>query len=327
MMISLLRPLPLIALLGCPALAEDEADGATEAPKEGHSHFGESFNTGPRQAAVRIAGTGDVHFPITTKWDEGQAYFDQGIGQLHGFWYYEAERSFRQIAAKDPECAMAYWGMSMANQSNEKRAKDFIIEAKELLEKASAREKLWIEARWKYLAEEPKKDKKERQKNLIKDLENIIHEHPDDIEAKAFLAVRLWQFRSSVPIGSHQAVDAMLDQVFAESPLHPAHHYRIHLWDKEKPERALRSAAVLHQTAPAIAHMWHMPGHIYDKLKRYPESAWHLEASARVDHRKQAELRVLPDQIHNYAHNNEWCARNLAHMSGARGTRSTSPRG
>jgi len=289
------------------------ADDSPEALKEGHSHSGESFNSGPRQAAVPIADTGDVHFPVTTTWDQGQAFFDQGVGQLHGFWYYEAERTFRQIAAKDPDCAMAFWGMSMANQSNEKRAKDFIEDAMGLIDKASPREKLWIEARSKYLGNDPK-DKKTRQKNLIKALENIIHEYPDDIEAKAFLVVRLWQFRSAVPIGSHQSVDALLDQVFDESPLHPAHHYRIHLWDSVKPKRALASAAVLHETAPAIAHMWHMPGHIYDKLKRYPESAWHQEASARVDHKRQNEQRVLPDQIFNYAHNNEWYSRNLAHM-------------
>ena len=293
------------------------ATHSKEPPQEGHSHVAEAFNTGPRQAAVRIEGTGEVHFPVTTNWDEGQAYFDQGVGQLHGFWYYEAERTFRQIAAKDPDCAMAYWGMSMANQSNQKRAKDFIDKAMGLIDKASAREKLWIEARAKYLGNDPK-DKKARQKNLIKALENIVHEYPDDIEAKAFLVVRLWQFRSPVPINSHQAVDALLDQIFAEAPLHPAHHYRIHLWDKEKPARALGSAAVLHESAPAIAHMWHMPGHIYDKLKRYPESAWHQEASARVDHRRQNELRVLPDQIHNYAHNNEWYSRNLAHMGRVR---------
>ena len=78
----------------------------------------------------------------------------------------------------------------------------------------------------------------------------------------------------------------------------------------EKPARALSSAAVLHQTAPSIAHMWHMSGHIYSKLKRYAESAYHQEASARVDHAKQAQFRVIPDTIHNYAHNNEWLIRN-----------------
>ncbi|MFT4547934.1 MAG: peroxiredoxin/tetratricopeptide (TPR) repeat protein [Verrucomicrobiales bacterium] len=308
----------VFALLSGAVFAEDPAKDPADPPKEGHSHAGESFNAGPRQAAVRIPGTGGVHFPITTNWDQGQAYFDQGVGQLHGFWYYEAERTFRQIAAKDPNCAMAFWGMSMANQSNLTRAKDFIGEAKDLIDKASPQEKLWIEARAKYLGDEPK-DKKKRQRNLIRDLENIVQDYPDAVEAKAFLVVRIWQFgRSGLPISSHQAVDALLDQIFAKVPLHPAHHYRIHLWDSEKPERALASAAVLHETAPAIAHMWHMPGHTYDKLKRYPESAWHQEASARVDHKRQNELRILPDQIHNYAHNNEWYSRNLAHMGRVR---------
>ena len=66
-----------------------------------------------------MKGTGDVHLGITTDWGEGQAYFDQGIGQLHGFWYYEAERSFRQIAAHDPECARADWGRAMSKGEKE----------------------------------------------------------------------------------------------------------------------------------------------------------------------------------------------------------------
>ena len=35
-----------------------------------------------------------------------------------------------------------------------------------------------------------------------------------------------------------------------------------------------------------------------------------IRASARVDHAKQAQFRVIPDTIHNYAHNNEWLIRN-----------------
>ena len=84
-------------------------------PLAGHSAHGEVFNEGPRQAAVLIEGTGNVHFPVTTASAEAQRFFDQGVGQLHGYWYFEAERSFRQAAALDRDCAMAYWGMAMAN--------------------------------------------------------------------------------------------------------------------------------------------------------------------------------------------------------------------
>ncbi|MBT4226105.1 MAG: redoxin domain-containing protein, partial [Verrucomicrobia bacterium] len=71
------------------------------------------------------------------------------------------------------------------------------------------------------------------------------------------------------------------------------------------------------QGSPGIAHMWHMPGHIYSKLKRYHDSAWQQEASARVDHAHMMRDRVLPDQIHNFAHNNEWLTRNLNHLGRA----------
>ena len=300
----------IISFFACTDYSEADEKKENSKPAPGHSHAGESFDDGPRQTAIIIDGTGNVNFPVTTNWSKGQQMFNQGIGQLHGFWYYEAERTFRQIAAEDPNCAMAYWGMSMANWENTKRSKGFIAKAVELKDKVSEREKLYISAQESFLADEPKDVKKRRQK-LIEDIENIIHEYPDDLEAKAILVVRLWQFsHRGIPIGSRESIDAIMQQIFKENPLHPAHHFRIHLWDGKKPVRALSSAAVLHQTAPSIAHMWHMSGHIYSKLKRYAESAYHQEASARIDHNKQSEFRVLPDTIHNYAHNNEWLIRN-----------------
>ena len=60
------------------------------APEEGHSYHGEVFNEGPRQAAVRLPGTGEVHLAVTTRVPEAQQFFDQGLGQLHGFWDFEA---------------------------------------------------------------------------------------------------------------------------------------------------------------------------------------------------------------------------------------------
>jgi peroxiredoxin len=288
----------------------------TEALEPGHSHQGDSFNEGPRQAYGLIGGTGDVTIPVKTTWNQGQAYFDQGLGQLHGFWYYEAERSFRQLAAHDPECAMAYWGMAMANWENPERAKGFIEKAKALAENADAHAQAYISTQANYLDGKPA-DEKARRQEMLKDLEDLVHGFPDDIEAKAFLACRIWQFAykpPQIPIGSHEAVDALIQQVLAKSPMHPANHYRIHLWDKRKAERAIDSAAKLGFTAPAVAHMWHMPGHIYSNLHRYEDAAWHQQASARVDHAHMLKHRLLPDQIFNYAHNNEWLARNWINL-------------
>ncbi|MEL7265072.1 MAG: redoxin domain-containing protein, partial [Planctomycetota bacterium] len=159
-----------------------------------------------------------------------------------------------------------------------------------------------------------KKGGKTAKQAYVRSIEKIIHEFPDDIEAKAFLAVRLWQFKGDLPISSHAAVDALLDQVFAANPVHPAHHYRIHLWDREKPERALQSAAQGGQAGPSIAHLWHMPGHIYSRLKRFPDAVWQQEASSRADHAHMMRDHVLPDQIHNYPHNQEWMTRNLINI-------------
>jgi hypothetical protein len=127
-------------------LAAEPAATPTAAEKQaGHSQHGEIFNEGPRQKAYLMGNTGNVSLQITTKSPEAQAFFNQGLGQLHGFWYFEAERSFRQAAALDSDCAMAYWGMAMANRENEKRGKGFIDEAVKRKGTASAREQLWID--------------------------------------------------------------------------------------------------------------------------------------------------------------------------------------
>ncbi len=276
----------------------------------GHSANGEAFNEGPRQAAVFIPGCGDeVNFPISSKKPDAQKFFTQGIGQLHGFWYYEAERSFRQVAALDPECAMAYWGMSMANVNNEKRASAFIKKATPLKAKATPREQKWIATLENLYRDNDKRDKKQKSLDCIKDFETLVQDNPKDIEAKAFLVWRIWFSREEAPMSSLQAVDALLDQIFAAVPNHPAHHYRIHLWDQSKPILALKSGAQCGQSAPGIAHMWHMPGHTFSKLKRPDDAAWQQEASTRVDHAYMIRSYILPDQIHNYAHNEEWLTR------------------
>ena len=299
------------------AIAGESAGDGEKKVLEGHSYHGEAFNEGPRQSAYLMKGMGRVRFPVTTSVQEAQLFFTQGVAQLHGFWHFEAERSFRQSAMLDPDCAMAYWGMAVANRNNAERAKGFIEKAKKRRDKASKHEQLWIDSEVNYWAD-TKKSKKDRRRKMVRDLEEIIYEHPDDIEAKAFLAVWIWQSsRDGLPIHSHGAVTALIEDVLDVEPMHPCHHFRIHLWDNEKPARALASAARCGQGSPGIAHMWHMPGHIYSKLKRYHDSAWQQEASARVDHAHMMRDRVLPDQIHNFAHNNEWLTRNLNHLGRA----------
>ena len=126
-----------------PTASASEANPAVPAP--GHSVHGEAFNDGPRHAAYLMPGMGKVHFPVTAK-RKAQPFIDQGVAQLHSFYYFEAERSFRQSAKIDPNCAMAYWGMAMANVNNAKRAKGFIKEARKRAASISRHETLYVEA-------------------------------------------------------------------------------------------------------------------------------------------------------------------------------------
>ena len=313
---SLPLPLPLL-LVACLALATvARADHDTPA---GQSLHGDAYNEGPRQKAHLMPGMGNVQFPISTKAPQAQAFFNQGIGQLHGFFYFESERSFRQVAALDPFCATAYWGMAMANVNNAKRAKEFIKTAEKYQAGVSSREQQWIAALANFYRDE-KKDEKERRKAYQAALQKIAKDFPADLEAKAFLAVVMWQDNGKgVPYGDKKNVDAQLDAILAVNPLHPANHYRIHLWDEgARATNALISAANDGASAPGIAHMWHMSGHTYSALKRYSDAAWQQEASARVDHAYMMGNYVLPDQIHNFAHNNEWLIRDLNNIGAAR---------
>jgi peroxiredoxin len=331
-----LRPLAILLLAGMPPLlfAQDApapvatngptastptatADSkpkdppAVTGPLPGHSFHAEVFNEGPRQRAYLMPGMPRIHFPVTTKVPEAQSFINQGVGQLHGFWYYEAERSFRQAAALDKECGMAYWGMAMANIENHSRGKKFMEECVKHKAGLTERELMYIDALDAFFKADAGK-RKERAEAYTRALERILYKYPDDVEARAFLALQLWKNRDAgIPIASYHAIDALLDQVFRVDPMHPAHHYRIHLWDYERAENALDSASKCGQSSPGIAHMWHMPGHIYSRVRRYDDACWQQEASARVDHAHMMRDRVMPDQIHNFAHNNEWLIRNM----------------
>lgn len=335
------------------AFAQVVASAAAQEPAErpGHSRHGAEFDEGPRRAAYVMPGLNPrVHVPVAGLDAAAQQLFDQGIVQLHGFWYFEAERSFREVARRFPDCAMAHLGMALANFEAEERAAAAIANAVRCSAAVPKYEQLWIDAfaafhgvddaartelrsgdaarvqKAKHALVAANKDRSREAKDkpfrqLLKDLGTLVHEFPDDVEAKAFLAVYVWHaydWGGGIPIVSHAAIDALLDAVFARVPDHPAHHYRIHLWDQEKAERALRSCPLIGGAAPGIAHQWHMAGHIYAKLHRHLEAAWHQDASGRVDHAHMQRDRVLPFLIHNYGHNQEWLARSLSYVGEGR---------
>lgn len=308
----LLLLLPLVLLWnGATAAQAEEAK-----PAPGHSGMGEAFDEGPRQFAHLIPGCSAAHFAATTKSPEAQQFIDQGFTQLHGFWYFEAERSFRQAAYLDHDCAIAYLGMALANINNEKRAAGFVKEAMDRASSASPREGRWINM-WSAYFNAGKKNTQAKRSTLVKAYEELLFEFPDDLEARAFLLLQLWENSTEgIPLPSRLAVASLAQPILAANPMHPGvHHYLIHLWNSGGTDKqALPDAALCGQSAPGIAHLWHMSGHTYSALHRYDDAAWQQEASARVDHAYMHEARILPEQIHNYAHNNDWLVKDLAYI-------------
>ena len=41
-----------------------------------------------------------------------QAQFERGVAMIHSYWFLIARRTFEDVLQKDPNCAIAYWGIA-----------------------------------------------------------------------------------------------------------------------------------------------------------------------------------------------------------------------
>ncbi|HEY0730260.1 MAG TPA: hypothetical protein VGD38_19400, partial [Pyrinomonadaceae bacterium] len=57
---------------------------------------------------------GRVNFAISCT-PQAQKKFNRAVAWLHSFEYEEAEKAFTEVAATDPRCGMAHWGVAMSN--------------------------------------------------------------------------------------------------------------------------------------------------------------------------------------------------------------------
>ncbi len=282
------------------ALSHTVPKPGPETPDRSHSMLGGAFDQGPRQQSKLRKGIGNVHFPVTTSSPEAQKFFDQGINYLYSFSWFESERAFRTAAKLDPDCAMAYWGMAMADST---RGKEFLKFAQDRESKITDRERRYIDA---LAITFQSGDAKANTTANIHALEALVHAYPDDVEAKAMLA---WVLHDEQAGGSsfRVAIDALLRQVLAKNPLHPAaHHYRIHMWDGDNAEEALDSCIAYAKAAPAVGHALHMPGHIYARLGMFVKATASLEAATRAERRYCAEVGEMPFETWDFLHNQDF---------------------
>src|SRR5690349_1269101 len=87
-----------LVLLPAPAFAADAS-----APQDHAGHH-----------AVPGTPIGSVNFPITCS-AGAQQDFGHAVWLLHSFWYEEAVKAFGAIATREPDCAMAHWGVAMSH--------------------------------------------------------------------------------------------------------------------------------------------------------------------------------------------------------------------
>src|SRR5947209_3390595 len=55
-----------------------------------------------------------LKYRVSTASPECQAFVDQGLGYYYSYVWMEAARSFETAARHDPDCALAWWGLSRA---------------------------------------------------------------------------------------------------------------------------------------------------------------------------------------------------------------------
>jgi len=265
--------------------------------KLGHSQHGEAFDTGPREKPWPMTGIGEAHFPITTKNPEVQRWFDQGNALLHSFADYEAERAFRWCLKLEPDNAMAYWGLARAGLNGGDRPAEMIREAVKRKDRVSPREQLYIEALAADLLPDPLHDRQTGRNRGRKILETICVKYPDDMEARALLALNTMG-------DDRYGAELMIREILAKQPDHPgAHHYRIHNWDYHEPEQALDSARRYGEIVTQVGHALHMPGHIFSIVGMWNEAAIAMDAATRREKQDMKERLTFPFNNWNYGHN------------------------
>jgi tetratricopeptide (TPR) repeat protein len=238
---------------------------------------------------------GTVHFPISCS-PRAQKTFERGVALLHSFWYEEAEKTFQQVAADDPRCAMAHWGIAMSlwhqlwdnpNDATLKHGAEELKKAKSLHSK-DAREQQYIAALDTFY-EHRNREHKVRATAYSQQMELLYQKYPDDHEAGIFYALSLIASepdKDSTYVNRKKAA-AVLEKIFAEEPNHPGiAHYLIHSYDKpEMAELGLPAARRYAKIAPVAPHAVHMPSHIFARLGLWQEDIDSNLASIAATHK------------------------------------------
>jgi hypothetical protein len=239
----------------------------------GFSVFSARAQTAPPDGAEHL---GTVNFAVSCA-ESVRAPFNRGVALLHDFWYDEAGRQFKKIAATDPSCAMAHWGIVMSGwyQIWDRPDEKTLTEGFAELQKAESpgakteREKAYIAAARRFFRA-GKEDFKSRVQAYSAAMGELYQRNPEDVDAGAFYALSLLAAESPDDTSNDEKRKALavLEPLFAKFPDNPGvDHYIIHACDTPAlAQRGLAASRHYSEIAYTGAHAVHMPGHIYARL-------------------------------------------------------------
>jgi tetratricopeptide (TPR) repeat protein len=255
-----------------------------------------------------------LRYRVSTSSPRCQEFFDQGLGYFYSYVWMEAARSFETALEYDPNCALAWWGLSRAlerwGQGDATRA---LLKAHELREHASDREQLLIKVRMQEKGQIPGVgDAEGRRRAAIATLDTLIALYDDDEEA--------WYYRAQLSGGSglfggKASAVPFYKALLRVNPLHPgANHEMVHFYEGfRRPALGWVYAENYIKSSPGIPHAFHMQAHLATRLGRWKKTS---DRSARAIELQRAYHRfqnVRPSQDWQFSHHLETLLVSLTH--------------
>lgn len=227
---------------------------------------------------------GTVSFPTSCNPDVQQD-FNRAVALLHSFAYHAAEEGFQKLARKDPQCAIARWGIAMTHFHQlwdlPPAPADTSVAQTELnqaatLDEASERERGFINALSLVFKDASTVPYPTRALSYESAMRDLAQAYPKDVEAQVFYALALISNASPSDREHRRQKQAitLLEPLFREFPDHPGvPHYLIHACDnQELAPRGLAAARAYAHIAPSAPHALHMPSHIFTRLGLWDDS-------------------------------------------------------
>jgi len=233
--------------------------------------------------AISEEEVGSVHFLTSCSLDLIEP-FNRAVALLHSFQYEQARQAFAEISGRDPQCAMARWGVAMSHyhgmwdNGDTAAGRVALNQAKRIAAgntKTTPRENAYIEA----LAEiyrEDGKDAYAHSQAFAQKMGALQAAYPQDDEAAIFYALTLaiTAPKTDKTFANQRKCGEILEPIFAKQPHHPGiAHYIIHCYDNPVlAEQGLAAARMYAKIAPASAHANHMPSHLFTRVGAWDES-------------------------------------------------------